>query len=137
MQEIKQTYTFPNGETHGLINTLANSCPDKGFANFKEKDRQQMKKMKEKDAKLVKVRYVNEKGGVEQLCKPYMHFQGENIQMWRCIHNYCYLVPQGMVDEVNGNPGLPKRSEVLDVNGLPTQREGQAQKTHTFYPAEF
>ena len=137
MQEVKQTYDLPNGEQHGLINQLANSVPDKNFSNFKEADREQMKKLKAKDAKLVKARDVNSRGGVEQMCKPYMHFAGENIQMWRCIHNHVYLVPQGLVDEVNGNPGLAKRSDILDVQGNPTKMDGSAEQIHRFYSAEF
>ncbi len=130
-------YTLPNGETHGLINTLANSVPNKDFANFKEKDRESMKKAKAADAKMVKVRYINSRGGVEQLCKPYMRWQGDNIAMYRLIHNHIYEIPQGLVNEINGNPGLVKRSELLDVNGLPSIKDGSGEKIHSVYPAEF
>lgn len=130
-------HTFPNGETHGLINTLANSCPNKDFANFKEKDREQMKKMKAHDAKLVKVRYVHKDGRNEQLCKAYMRWQGDPIQMYRLIHNHVYDIPQGLVDEINGSPGLVVRSDLLDSKGVPMVKDGAAEKIHNVYPASF
>lgn len=131
------THTFPNGDTHGLINTLANSVPSKDFANFKEKDREQMKKLKAREEKMVKVRYVNSRGGSEQLCKAYMRWQGENIKIFRLIHNNIYEIPQGLVDEINGNPGIPQRSDLLDAKGVPMLKDSGYEKIHSVYPAEF
>lgn len=125
------------GNPHGLINVLPNSVRDKEFSQFKEKDRESMKKLKAKEEKLVKARYVHRKGGMEDLCKPYMHWAGDDIRMYRFVHNNVYEVPQGLIDEVNANPGLAKRSEIVDSSGQPTIRDGMSEKDHSFYPAEF
>lgn len=58
--------------------------------------------------------------------------------MWRFLHDHDYEVPYGMVKEINEESlGLAKRSEILDVNGIPTKKDGAAEKIHRFYPVGF
>ena len=96
-----------------------------------------MKKLKAKEEKMVKARYVHKNGGNEVLSKPYMRWPGVPIRMYKLLHNHVYDLPQGFIDEVNGNPGLPKRSEILDAHGVPTKTDQGAEKLHHLYPAEF
>lgn len=134
---MQMTFTTEKGQQHGLINTVGNSVPDDGFKRFAEKDRESMKKLKEKEEQIVKARYLNARGGNERLEKPYMRWAGQPITMWRFLHNHIYSVPKGLIEEVNQNPGLPKRSEVLDTRGVPTTKDGESFKEHQFVPVEF
>ena len=131
------TLRTENGEEHGLINTLPNSVPYDGMKKFAEKDRPSMEKMKKDDARLIKARYVNSRGTNEKLERPYCRWAGQAITMWKFLHNHIYELPKGLVDEVNKSPGLAKRSEICDVNGVPTKKDGEAEKIHQFYPIEF
>lgn len=131
------TLRTESGLEHGLINTIGNSVPDDGMKRFAEKDRASMEKKKKDEERIVKARYVNSRGSHERLEKPYCHWAGQPITMWRFLHNHVYDVPKGLIDEVNGNPGLPKRSEIVDASGRPTVKDGQAEKLHTFFPVEF
>jgi hypothetical protein len=126
-----------SGEEHGLINTVANSVPDQGFKRFSEKMREELKKQKKEDEQIVKARYMNSRKGRETLERPYMKYEGQPITYWKFIHNHVYDVPKGLVNEVNGQPELPKRSEVLDASGQPTLKDGIGEKLHQFVPLSF
>lgn len=130
------TQRTASGLEHGLINTVSNSVPDTGFKRFDEKFRQSLEKMKKEDEKLVKVRYINSRGANERLERPYMRYEGQPITTWRFIHNHVYTVPKGLIDEVNSQPELAQRSEILDSNGVPTKKDGPGEKLHRFYSAE-
>jgi hypothetical protein len=126
-----------SGEAHGLINTVANSVPDNGFKRFSENFRPEMEKNKKRDAEIVKARYLNSRKGREVLERPYMKYEGQPIQHWKFIHNHVYEIPRGLVDEVNGQPELPMRSEIVDASGAPTTRDGPGEKLHQFVPVDF
>lgn len=126
-----------NGLEHGLINTVGNSVPDDGFKRFSEKDRPTMERLKKHECEKIKARYLHRKGVGERLERPYARWSGEPITMWRFLHDHVYMVPRGLVEEVNGSPGLAQRSEVLDANGRPTAKDGAPIKDHQFVPAEF
>lgn len=134
---MKLTQVTPNGLEHGLINTIGNSVPDDGMKRFSEKDRPNMEKQKKEEERIVKARYLNSRGAHETLEKPYMHWAGQPITMWRFLHDHVYDVPKGLVDEVNKNPGLPKRSEVLDASGKPTMKDSAPERLHQFVGVEF
>lgn len=125
------------GQPHGLTDVISNSVGDKNFMQFKEADRESMKKLKAKQAKLVKARYINSKGGTEHLSRAYMLWAGDPINYYKFIHNHVYEVPQGLIDDVNGQPAMPERSGLLDVHGQPTIKDKIGEKEHRFYPAEF
>ena len=125
------------GEPHGIVNSIPNSVPDKDFSQFKPKDREAMKKLKDDQCKLVDVRYINSRGAHEILETTYAMWAGENLDKYRLLHDHVYTVPQGFVDMINKNPGLKKRSELLDVNGRPTEKDGPSEKIHNLYPASF
>lgn len=125
------------GEQHGLINTVANSVKDDGFKHMQPEWRAKAEKMKKEDSKRVKARYLNHRGTHERLSRPYCRYAGDPIQMWHFIPGQVYEVPLGLVNETNSNPGLPRRSEVLDNNGQPTKRDGAPEKIHEFVPISF
>lgn len=126
-----------NGEEHGLVNSVANSVKCDNFMRFAEKDRESMKKLKAKEEKLVKARYVNYRGNNERLSRPYMRWDGEPIKFYNLIPNQVYELPQGFITEVNENPGIAKRSGLLDTAGNPSKVDGQSERIHELFPAEF
>jgi hypothetical protein len=89
------------GEEHGLINTLGNSVQGDNMKRFSTEDRENMKKLKEEESRIVKARYVNHRGKHERLTKPYCRWAGDPIQIWHFIPGYEYQVPYGLVKEVN------------------------------------
>ena len=131
------TQIAASGLEHGLINTIGNSVPDKGFALFSEKDRSSMDKKKKDSEKIVKARYLNSRGVNERLERPYMEYEGQPITMWRFLHNHVYELPKGLVDDVNKQMALPQRSEILDASGQPTKVNGPGEKLHLFVPVDF
>lgn len=132
MEEMKTSW----GEKHGKINSVANSVQDHGGKPISPKIKEKYFKEKEEDAKIVKARYINHRGQNERLTMPYCKYAGDPIDTWHFVPNHIYDVPKGLVEGVNGSRGLIKRSEILDANGVPTQKEG-AEKIHEFVPISF
>lgn len=125
-----------SGEEHGLIKTLANSVPAHNFEKFSAEMKTKLEKQKKHENSVVKARYINHRGMHERLTKPYMRWAGDPIQMWHLIPGEVYDLPMGFVEEVNAAK-LAKRSEVLDANGMPTKKEGQAITIHELVPISF
>lgn len=124
-----------NGEEHGMINVLANSVKDNGFAHMDPETKSKAEKLKKEESKMVKARYINHRGMHERLSKPYCRWAGDPIQMWHFIPGETYEVPMGLVNEVNGSR-VVKRSELLDANGKPTLKDSYEQ-LHEFVPISF
>lgn len=131
------TQISASGKEHGLINTIGNSVPFDDFKNFDEKTKENLKKQKKEDEKIVKARYLNSRGSNEMLERPYAKYSGQPITMWRFYHDHVYDVPKGLVEEVNKMPPLAKRSEILDANGQPTMKDGAGERLHQFVSTEF
>jgi len=131
-------YTTSNGEEHGCINVLANSCEDNEFKHMKGANKEKAKKLKEEEQRIVKARYINKRGKNERLEKPYMRWAGEPITMWRLIPGYEYELPYGFIKEINEEcMGLVQRSELLDENGIPLPKDGPAERIHELVPVSF
>ena len=97
---IKQVTAW--GEEHGLINTYPNSVPFDDFKNLDPSKKEEMKKMKKEDSKMVKARYINhEEGSKGRLQKPYCRYAGDPILQYNLIHDHEYELPYGFVREVN------------------------------------
>lgn len=126
-----------NGEAHGLINTLANSVKDNGFQHFTPENKAKAEKLRKDEARLVKARYRNTRGSNERLTKPYCRWAGDPIKIYHLIPGEEYELPYGFVKEVNDNPGLPKRSEILDASGQPSVKDGTPEKLHELVPVGF
>ena len=126
-----------NGEAHGLINTLANSVKDNGFEHMKPENKTKAEKLRKDESRIVKARYRNTRGNHERLTKPYCGWAGDPIQIWHLIPGQEYDLPYGLVKEVNGSPGLPRRSEVLDASGHPTTKDGEPERLHELVPVGF
>ena len=88
-----------NGEMHGLINTLTNSCENNDFKHMTPAIKAKLEKEKKEDARLVKVEYINRKGKHERLTKPYCRYAGDPIQIWHLIPGKVYELPMGFVKE--------------------------------------
>lgn len=126
----------PTGEEHGLIKTLPNKVPASKYENFDALTKAKLEKEREHDSKVVKARYINHRGQHERLTKPYMRWAGDPIQFWHLIPGETYELPLGFVEEVN-QAKIPRRSEVLDKNGVPTKKDGMAEIIHELVPAGF
>ncbi len=126
-----------SGEKHGIINTIANSVKDTGFAHMTPEMKAKCEKQRKEESKLVKARYLNSRGMHERLTKPYMRWAGDNIVTYHLIPGHEYDLPMGFVKEVNFNPGLAKRSEIVDANGQATKVDGANEKIHQLVPIGF
>lgn len=128
----------PSGERHGIINRVANSVSEAdGFKNMNPKTKAKCEAQKKEDHKLVKARYLNSRGNHERLTKPYMRWAGDPIDTYHCIPGEVYEVPMGLINEINGSPGLAKRSDIVDYRGVPTKVDGKSEKIHEFVPISF
>jgi len=134
---MELTKISPSGEKHGRINVVANSVQENGFKHMKPETKTKAEKKKADEQRLIKARYMNHRGSHERLTKPYMRWAGEPIETWHFIPGETYDVWKGLVDEVNSNPGLAQRSEILDANGIPTKKDAGALKIHEFVPCSF
>lgn len=112
-----------SGEAHGLIDVKTNSVDDNDFKHFSPKHKEEMKKQKAEDARLVEVEYINSRGKHERLTKPYARYPGDPIQIWHLIPGKTYKVPMGFVKEVNGKI-MPRRSGLLEVDGVRVTSDG-------------
>ena len=127
-----------SGEEHGLINSVANSVKDNGWQHMEPDVKAKVEKERKEDAKKVKARYINHRGAHERLTKPYCRYPGDKIDTWHLIPGKTYELPMGFIKEVN-DPGkrLPRRSQVLDANGRPTEKDGVAEQIHELVPITF
>lgn len=128
----------PTGEKHGLINSVGNSVKkEDGYKNMEPKWKEELDKRRKADAQLVKARYINHRGTNERLDKPYCRYAGDTIDSYHLIPGEIYDLPKGFIDEVNGSPGLARRSDLLDANGQLTLKDGKPEKLHELVPATF
>ncbi len=112
-----------SGEAHGLIDVKTNSCEDNDFKHFSPAHKEQLKKEKKEDSRLVEVEYMNSRGKHERLTKPYCRYAGDPIQIWHLIPGKTYKLPMGFVKEINGNT-MPRRSGLLEVDGNKVTADG-------------
>ena len=134
---MTQLLVTESGEQHGLINSVANSVEDNGFKYMKADVKTKAEKLKKEENRMVKARYINHRGSHERLTKPYCRWAGDPIQTWHLIPGHTYELPLGLVNEVNDNPGLAKRSGLLDKDGLPTKVDGKSERLHELVPVGF
>ena len=124
------------GEQHGLVNTLANSCPDTGFKKMEPGTKTKCEKMRKDESRMVKARYINHRGNHERLSKPYMRWEGDPIQMYHLIPGHTYDLPYGFVKEINEARGLEQRSDQV-VDGQVRKKDGNPLKIHELVPISF
>ncbi len=121
---------------HGLIETIANSILDHGYANLSEANKKDVLAQKKKDLELVDVIYQNldnsETGKFEGA---YGTYSGEPIRFYRFIAGQRYSIPRGFARQINEELGCPVRSGLLDSNGKELAKDGQTKRTHQMIPA--
>lgn len=133
-----QLMVTERGEQHGLVNTLANSVPDRGFDHMKPEDQKKAEALRKEESKIVKARYINHQGNHERLTKPYMRWSGDPIRIFHLIPGHTYDLPYGFVKEINDpNKAMPVRSEILDSRGIPTVKDAPGKRTHELVPVGF
>lgn len=123
------------GEEHGLINILGNSVQGDGMKRFAPEHKEEMKKLKEEECRMVKARYINHRGSHERLTKPYCRWAGEPIQIWHFIPGQEYDIPHGLVKEVNEG-GLNRRQK-LDSDETGNHVVEGKDMIHEFVPCTF
>lgn len=124
------------GEEHGLINTLGNSVQGDNMKRFAPEHREEMKKLKEEECRMVKARYVNHRGKHERLTKPYCRWAGEPIQIWHFIPGQEYEVPMGLVKDINEAVPESKKPDPELEQGATGLVEGK-DKIHEFIAVGF
>lgn len=122
-----------NGEEHGLIKELPNSCPDKGNPNMAPELKKDYELKRKHDAKIVKARYINHRGMHERLDKVYLRYAGDPIRQYHLIPGKVYDLPMGFIEDVNGNPGLPNRKDKI-VDGQVTTKDSSPTRVHELVP---
>jgi hypothetical protein len=101
------------------------------------------RKETKKRAEIVRGRYINHIYPTERLEKSYINGPGEPICQYKLIPGYEYDLPRGFIEEVNGNPGLPQREGLQEVDGKAVNndatplRADKAQKYHEIVPCKF
>ena len=134
-----------SGEQHGMINVLTNSVPFDDFKNMKPEYKKQVEKQKKEDARIVNAEYMNSRGAHERLTKPYCKYAGDPIQIWHFIPGKIYVVPMGLVNEVNDtNKVMKKREGLVSIDDNPVNRDQsplardeEGQWLHKFVPVAF
>lgn len=131
------------GEAHGLIDRKTNSVEDNDFKHFSPTLKEEMRKQKKEDARMVKVEYINRVGSHERLTKPYCRYAGDPILIYHLIPGYQYDLPMGFVKEVNGIKTMT-RSDLLEVDGVKVTKDGsplakdqEGNWVHKLVPAAF
>lgn len=133
------------GEAHGLINTLTNSVPFDDFKHFKPEHKEELKKQKKEDARLVKAEYMNSRGRHERLTKPYCRYAGDPILIYHLIPGKVYELPMGFINEVNDkNKIMKKRAGLVSVDGnavtnneAPLEKDEEGDWLHKLIPCSF
>ena len=125
-----------NGEQHGLINTLPNSCKDTGFEDMTPETKAKCEKLRKDESRMVKARYINHRGMHERLSKPYMRYAGDAIKMYHLIPGNVYELPYGFIKEINESPGLKQRGEKM-VNGEYISKDQAPIRIHELVPISF
>lgn len=132
------TMSTARGEKHGLINEVANSVPDNDFKYMKPETKIKAIALKKEESRYVRAQYINSRGRNERLTKPYMHWAGDLIQTWHFIPGEIYVVPMGLVNEVNDPNKVPfKRSGLVDKNDIPLELDEREEPLHRFVPIGF
>lgn len=124
------------GEQHGLINVIPNTVPDNEFKHMKPENKAKCEKIRKDEKRIVKARYINHRGMNERLSKPYMRWAGDAIEFYHLIPGHVYDLPYGFIKEVNDNPGMPQRSDMI-VDGKPRVKDAPPIKIHELVPCSF
>lgn len=131
------TLVTAQGEHHGLIKTLANSVQNDGFKHMSPENKAKAEKEKKEDAKMVKVRYLNTRGRHERLSKPYCRWAGDPIQFWHFIPGKEYIVPYGLVREVNSVKIVIREGKCDEDGENPLKKDEIDEPLHRFVGTEF
>ena len=125
-----------NGEEHGLIKELPNSCADRGNPNMPPEFKKDYELKRKHDSKTVKARYINHRGMHERLDKVYMRYAGDPIRQYHLIPGQVYDLPMGFVEDVNSNPGLANRKDKI-VDGKVMGKDQAPTRIHELVPVSF
>ena len=131
LKELKKI--TKGGVEHGYIKSVANSVSSPDPKGMDEKTKIIFNKKREDDGKIIRARYINHRSSTERLELSYAKYPGDQITSWRFLSGEVYDLPAGLVAEINSpDKCLAKRSEILDQNGTPTQKDGQGEREHEF-----
>ena len=142
MSAVVVQYT-QSGEAHGLVDVYTNSCEFNDFKHFTPQNKAKLEKERKEDSRLVEMEYVNRKGMHERLDKHYVRHAGDRIEKWHLIPGRKYIVPMGLVKEINELKQI-QRSDLLEVdgskvnaNGSPLVSDREAEWEHRLIPCKY
>lgn len=123
------------GEKHGMMRTLPNSNPPNKYGHLQDPHKTEMQKRHKKAMELVDVEYINltnqENGRFEASYGA--SFPGEPIRMFKCISGHRYVIPRGLMEQVNEELGYHKRSGLIDTDGKELVNDSAKKiQTHRF-----
>lgn len=130
------------GEEHGLLGTLPNAVAFTDFKNYKSERREELRKEKKEDARMVKARYINHDEGSKGRCsKSYLKYAGDPIMRYHLIHDHEYTLPMGFINEINESR-TPVREGLQSVDGVDVNNGAPMDKdtfvrTHELVPCSF
>jgi hypothetical protein len=105
--------------------------------NTRKISSEEMKKMKERDHKVVKgiFRCYEPRGG--SFTFSFKKYPGDNVLRYTMVDGETYDVPLMVAKHLNQNCWYPKHSYVLDADGKPTVDRGSKIKRCSFESLEF
>ena len=125
-----------SGIEHGCIESIANSVTAHEFKNIKDaKKREQLNKDHKHAMELVEAEYINlsnqENGRFEQWYGG--SWPGEPQRKFVCLSGHKYVIPRGLMDQVNNEMGEIQRSGLIGTDGRELIADGAKKiQTHRF-----
>jgi hypothetical protein len=116
------------------MTTLNSTRPKK---NMHKISSEEMKKMREKDHKMVKgiFRCYEPRGG--SMTFNFKKYKGDEVLKYTMIDGQAYDVPLMVAKHLNQNCWYPKHTHVLDANGNPSVEVGKKVQRCSFESMEF
>lgn len=105
--------------------------------NSRKLTNEEMKKMREKDHKMVKGRFLcfEPRGG--SMTFSFKKYKGDPLLKYTMVDNEVYEVPLMVAKHLNNDCWYPVHSHVLDANGKPSVQVGKKVKRCSFESLEF
>lgn len=127
--------TTPGGEKHGMTRSIPNSVQAHNWENLKPAQQAEMKKKQKHAMELVEVEYINltnqENGRFEAWYGA--SWPGEPIRKFVCLTGERYVIPRGLMEQVNDELGYHERTGLVKADGTELKADNPKKyQTHRF-----
>lgn len=124
-----------SGEEHGMMRVLPNSISDHKYQNLKDPHKAEMNKRHKRAMELVEVEYINlqnqENGRFEGWYGA--SWPGEPIRKFKCLTGERYVIPRGLMEQVNEDMGYRERTGLVKPDGTELKNDSAKKiQTHRF-----